>query len=127
MKIIVNNEDEAKLIRDFLVFAHDMTATEAIEKLEDPTDRALTSDQYFLIQTGLFDADLVIEVNKNEKHMTHEDTERITGVCIHCKAETTGLINDSDVTFSEYIRLKSDKAKETWHCEDCQYKTEEPV
>lgn len=121
MKIIVNNEAEMRLVKDFAGALSD-GLLDAVEEddhkyaTETSTEPYLTSDEYRFINNGL--QNVTVEIDTKEWQLEAEG-DIVTGNCVVCGAFTEGIIDGGDVGFEEYERLTNKEERDSWKCEAC--------
>ncbi|GBF73149.1 hypothetical protein PA598K_01434 [Paenibacillus sp. 598K] len=126
MRIIVNNQHEATLIKKFLDAAHELGIADLMEQ-EDATSsqeaneqQLLNSSDYRIVAEAIFWGGPKIEVDASEDELRYEDDDWVTGTCIHCGSETMGTGDGMDpLTYERWIEMNSAESRKKWRCDSC--------
>lgn len=122
MKIIVNNEEEKKLLLKFIYAMHDF-GFDAIEEadnnfLKDCSDEdpALWYHELKAISDGLIYTKIIVDSSVPEIYYDNDDL--VVGTCCRCGTETEGT-PDGETSYSDYLRLMSEESQKKWLCNSC--------
>lgn len=122
MRIIVNNEQEADLIRRFLDDGHEHSIMDLLqaEIAKYPEDQPeLEGADFRILAEAVFWGNPKIIVDQKEEEMRFEDDDWVTGYCVHCYTHTTGSSNGDPLTYGTWKWLDSHETRSKWRCEDC--------
>lgn len=111
MKIMVANELERKIVKEFIEYLSDYD----IDCLPELERYNLDSTDKEFLTNGFNDAHVEI----GETHDMQISDENITGICVKCGASTNGLIDGESVNMEEYESITSDGSREDWLCLTC--------
>ncbi|PZM62593.1 hypothetical protein [Paenibacillus dendritiformis] len=122
MKIVVANESEARLMRDYLTTMHELGIIDLMEEEDGshPDEQVLNANDYRAIRDAVAGDQIKVVVDAEEDDICYEDNDFIVGTCIRCGTETQGLIDPETVTYERYLKMMDNQ--KDWHCYECQRK-----
>jgi len=121
LKIVVANQAEKELLKRFVKGMSDLSIYDEFHKIDV---ECLEEKCYFPdcreldILEGAFN-DAMIEVDESESDIYLEENSIITGTCRFCKVGTTGMENDDDISYTDYLKMMSQEEQEKWACSEC--------
>lgn len=122
MKIIVNNQQEADLIRHFLSECHEYSIMDLLKneiaKYQDD-EAEIQGEDFRILEEAVFWSGPKIIVDPQEEELEFEDDNWVTGECIHCGTHTMGSGDDRPLTYAAWRDMDSDESRAQWRCEDC--------
>lgn len=125
MKIIVGSDNEAKLIRQFILGIHELGIIDFMEKQDGecnkfPKEQYLNTDDYRALEEAISGEQISIEVDLSEEGIYYEEDDFVVGTCSVCKGETSGRMDGLDrLTYDDYQHMMSPEGMKGWKCEDC--------
>lgn len=125
MRIIVNNQSEADLIKKFLDACHELGVADLMEQEDaeqNGTEQMLDADDYRILGEAVFFETPAIEVDPKESELRYHSDDFVTGTCVHCSTETMGTWMDDPLTYESLKDMNSEEYRKKWRCEDCQKK-----
>jgi rRNA maturation protein Nop10 len=126
MKIVVNNEAEAALVKKLLNVINDLDMFEEIKRKDAETGCVpiLNHHECKILRDEFFCGSLSVVVDPKEQEIAVED-DMITGTCVVCGAQTSGVDPNryDEISYTDYLRLMSPEVQGNWKCEDCHRNT----
>ncbi|EIW20731.1 MULTISPECIES: hypothetical protein [Pelosinus] len=125
MKIIVNSENEKKLLERFFEAMHDLDMVEELNEIDQKTcgdDTYLDSYDEIFLRQAICDVSVMVDSSVQEIYVEHYNLQ---GKCVDCGIITEGTIDGEDISYDEWMDKTSDESVKSWKCESCFNKGEE--
>lgn len=119
MKIIVNNENEKKLMEEFM----DLLWEWGLETLEDDDHGSafVEMEGYRILKSDTNLNGTKVEIDNEEPEMTLYETDFVNGYCVTCGEYWEGFPEGYELAYKGFRELDNSNLK----CEDCYGKEEE--
>lgn len=115
MRIIVQNEKEAELM-ERLVMDMDAYGLDEYVKLDAIDGEGISKNDSLFLQYAFTAAKIEVDTAVEAMYCC---SDIVTGKCCKCGVATSGVVDEAEITYEEYLAYEKARKDDALYCADC--------